>query len=480
MVMFKKFPRTFWVANLIELFERWGWYGLFNVLAIYLTTVLGFTQAQKGYLMGIITAMVYFLPVFTGAISDKVGYKKSLLVAFSLYFIGFFLMSKMSSYGAVFLSFAIVGLGAAIFKPIISATISKTTTEKTAILGFGIFYMMVNFGALVGPIISSKLRDINWTYVFYSSMFAVAVNILLVIFLYKEPGRVPNQDPVWESIKKIAKNIWIAIIDWKFLIFLILIVGFWTMYNQLFFTLPVFVEQWVDTRILYNALYKIWPWLAKFIGNSQGTVNPEMLLNMDAFFIVLFQLIISSIVTKMKPIRAMVIGFFIASIGISLMFTMRNPIFIVLAILVFSIGEMTGSPTITSYIGLIAPQDKKALYMGMSFLPVAGGNFLGGYISGSVYQNIADKATLVVKYLHSKGIQVPQGLHGEEVFNYAVEKLHISAKELTDILWNTYHPDHIWYIFTSIGIITVVGLIIYDYLILRPKRKSITQDNLQH
>ncbi len=470
--MFKKFPRTFWVANLIELFERWGWYGLFNVLAIYLTTVLGFTQEQKGYLMGIITSMVYFLPVFTGAISDKFGYKKSLLVAFSLYFIGFFLMSKMSTYGAVFLSFAIVGLGAAIFKPIVSATISKTTNEKTAILGFGIFYMMVNFGALVGPVISSKLRDINWSYVFYSSMFAVAVNILLVIFFYKEPGRVPNQDSVWTSIAKIAKNIWIAIIDWKFLIFLLLIVGFWTMYNQLFFTLPVFVEQWVDTSILYHALYNVWPGLAKFIGNGHGAVNPEMLLNMDAFFIVLFQLIISSIVTKMQPIKAMVIGFFIASIGISLMFMLRNPILIVLAILVFSIGEMTGSPTITSYIGLIAPQDKKALYMGMSFLPVAGGNFLGGYISGTVYQKIADRATLALKYLQSKGIEVPKGLHGEKIFDYAVDKLHVPSQRLTDILWQTYHPDHIWYLFTGIGLITVVGLILYDYLILRPKRKA--------
>ncbi len=466
--MFKKFPPTFWVANLIELFERWGWYGLFNVLAIYLTTVLGFSQMQKGYLMGIISAMVYFLPVFTGAISDRVGYKKSLLVAFSLYFIGFFLMSKVSSYGAVFIAFGIVGLGAAIFKPIVSATVSKTTDESNAILGFGIFYMMVNFGALVGPVVSSKLREHNWQYVFYSSMAAVFINILIVLFFYKEPGReeVPAER-IWESIKKIAKNIWIAVTDWKFLIFLVLIIGFWTMYMQLFFTLPVFVEQWVDTTKLYNALYNIWPPLAEFIGNGHGAVNPEMLLNMDAFYIVLFQLIISSFVTKMKPIRAMVIGFFIASIGITLMFVTTNPIFIVFAILIFSIGEMTGSPTITSYIGLIADKDKKALYMGMSFLPVAGGNFLGGYISGSVYQKLADKTTLLLKYLQEKHITVPQGLKGDKLIEFATDKLHITNSQLNDILWNTYHPSQIWHIFTSIGLITVLGLILYDVLIVR-------------
>ncbi len=468
----KEFPKTFWVANTIELFERWGWYGLFNVLAIYLTTVLGFKQVEKGMLMGIITAMVYFLPVFTGAISDKVGYKKSLIVAFSLYFIGFFLMSKMTTYAAVFASFAIVGLGAAIFKPLISATISKTTNEKNSILGFGIFYMMVNLGALIGPIIASKLREVNWQYVFYSSMFAVALNMVIVIFLYKEPDRQINTDPLGETFKKILKNIWIAITDWKFLIFLLLIVGFWTMYNQLFFTLPVFVEQWVDTSILYNALHSFWPALANFIGNGHGEVNPEMMLNMDAFFIVLFQIIISSIVTRMKPIRAMITGFFIAAIGISLMFIFRNPIYIVVAIFIFAIGEMTGSPTITSYIGLIADKDKKALYMGMSFLPVAGGNFLGGYISGNVYQNLADKPTLLKDYLLKQGIQVPQDIKPNQIMDFATEKLGMSPQQITDILWNTYDPTRIWHVFVAIGMITIIGLILYDRFIVRSHKSA--------
>ena len=470
MSIFKKFPRTFWVANTVELLERWGWYGLFNVLAIYLINVLGFTQGQKGDLMGIVTAMVYFLPVFTGAISDKIGYKKSLLFAFSLYFVGFWLMSKVETYSAVFAAFAIVGIGAAIFKPIISATISKTTTKQNAILGFGIFYMMVNLGALIGPVVSSKLRELDWSYVFYSSMFAIGLNILLVIFFYKEPDREVNTDKLAATLKKIALNIWTAITDWKFLIFLLIISMFWTMYNQLFYTLPVFVDQWVDTSILYDAIYKFWPGLANFLGNSHGSINPEMLLNMDAFFIVIFQILISSIVTKMKPIRAMVVGFFIAAIGITLMFIFKNPIYTVLAIFIFSIGEMTGSPTITSYIGMIADKDKKALYMGMSFLPVALGNILAGKISGDwVYGRLADKTVLLTKYLESKGITVPQGLKPDELMNYASEKLSMSAHDITQLLWNTYNPSQIWHTFVAIGMIAVVGLILYDRLILKEK-----------
>ena len=473
----KGFPRTFWISNTVELLERWGWYGLFNVLAIYLTAstdtgALGFSQVQKGMLMGTVSALVYFLPIFTGAFSDKFGYKKSLLIAFSLYFIGFFLMGKMNTYGAVFLSFAIVGIGAAIFKPIVSATISKTTTAKTAILGFGIFYMMVNLGALIGPVFSSKLREVNWNYVFYSSMIAVALNILLVIFFYKEPDRKKNTDKIKETLGKIVNNIWSALKDWKFLVFLLIIAGFWTMYMQLFFTLPVFIEQWVDTSILFNAVHSFWPGFADFLGNGHGTINPEMILNMDAMFIVLFQIIISSIVTKMKPVNAMIGGFFVATLGLGLMFIFNNPIYIVGSILVFALGEMTGSPTITAYIGLIASKDKKALYMGMSFLPVAVGNFLGGYISGSVYNNMSDKIGFLKQEFLKRGINVPKidaHFTQNDFFSLAQQKFNMSSHQLTNFLWNNYNPDHIWFVFTGIGLFTVVALFIYDRLILKSK-----------
>ena len=78
--VFKKFPKTFWVANSIELFERWAWYGFFMLFANYLTGstdigALGLSQAEKGTIMGVGTGILYFLPVITGAIADKYGYK---------------------------------------------------------------------------------------------------------------------------------------------------------------------------------------------------------------------------------------------------------------------------------------------------------------------------------------------------------------------------------------------------------------------
>ena len=104
MSVFGKFPRTFWVANVIELFERWAWYGFFMLFANYLTGSsdaggLEFTQEQKGWLMGVGTGILYFLPVLTGAIADRYGYRKVLFLAFLIYVSAFLLLPRFSTFG---------------------------------------------------------------------------------------------------------------------------------------------------------------------------------------------------------------------------------------------------------------------------------------------------------------------------------------------------------------------------------------------
>lgn len=479
MSIFKKFPRTFWVGNIVEMFERAAWYGLFMVLAIYLTSsqetgALGFSQAQKGLLMGVITGMVYFLPVFTGAISDKIGFKLSMLIAFVMYFIGFLLMAKVHTYSAVFISFAIVGLGAAFFKPLVSATVAKTTNESNSSIGFGIFYMMVNIGGFVGPIIASKAREVSWHLVFYISAATIALNFLIVLLAYKEPEREITKESFFKSTNKILKNIVLVFKDWKFLVFLIIIIGFWTMYMQFYFSMPVFLEQWIDRTKLFDFINHISPFLAtKVIGTPQGTVEPEMILNTDALYIIFFQILISTFVMRFKALNAMIGGIFVAAIGIGLVFLQHNVFFILPAILVFSVGEMSSSPKITEYIGLIAPKDKKALYMGMSFLPLSGGNFLAGWISGGIFARISDKVELLKHDFIAHGWTVPQindKFTQQDFFNLAAQKLQMTQAQLTQHLWTTYHPYSIWVVFTALGTGTAILLFLYDRFILKTKK----------
>ena len=90
------FPRTFWVANVMELFERGAYYGLNAVLAIYLSGKvadggLGFREDMVGLLQGFVYAVTYVFPILGGALADRYGYRRMLLAAFSLLTAGYFI-----------------------------------------------------------------------------------------------------------------------------------------------------------------------------------------------------------------------------------------------------------------------------------------------------------------------------------------------------------------------------------------------------
>ena len=473
----KKYPRAFWVANTMELFERWAWYGIFMLLALYLTGsqetgALGFSQAQKGHMMGPVVAILYFLPLITGAIADRYGYRRVLVVAYLILASGYLMMGIFKTYFSLYLVFLYVAIGAALFKPIISATIAKTTNHETSSIGFGIFYMMVNIGAFAGPVMASKLRVINWQYMFFMSAAAILINLIIVLFIFKEPERPQNTDPLGKSLKTIFRNIRTAISDIKLVLFLIIIIGFWSIYNQLFYSLPVFIDQWMDTSVIYDLLHSFSPGLAAAIGTEQGNIAPEMLSNIDAFYIIIFQVFVSALVMKLKPLNAMMSGIAVNALGLALMFYTNNPFFLFISVLIFGWGEMASSPKITEYIGRIAPKEKTALYMGASFIPLAGGNFFAGILSGDVYGKISDKTALLQKEVAARGLDLPaisENFTQNEYFNQAATLMGMTNRELTNHLWNTYHPGNIWMVFAGIGLLTVLLLFVYERFILKSK-----------
>jgi dipeptide/tripeptide permease len=475
----RKLPSTYWWANSMELFERLAWYGMFIPLSLYLTGstetgALGFTQVQKGTLMGTVVMILYFLPLLTGAIADKFGYKKTLIVAYVVLASGYFAMGQVSSYGAVFAVFLWVAVGAGLFKPVIQATVGKTTDESTSSLGFGIFYMIVNVGSFIGPIIASVLRGFSWKYVFIMSSVSILVNLFIVIFFFKEPDQPKNTDPLGKAIRAIFKNIFKALSDIKLLIFLLLVIGFWTMYNQLFYTLPVFIDQWVRTDVMYEAIRGFWPGFASALDTqNNGTVASEMLVNIDAFFIVLLQIVVSTVVMKWKPLSAMISGMLVCTVGISLTLLTQNGFFLVLSIFIFAMGEMSSSPKISEYVARIAPKDKVALYMGCSFIPYAGGNFFAGQISGGVYERLSDKTTLLQAEVASRGLSIQpisDSFTQTDYFNSAASQMGMNGRQLTDYLWTTYQPNKIWYVVFGIGLATVVLMMLYDRFLIRPKK----------
>jgi len=107
--------------------------------------------------------------------------------------------------------------------------------------------------------------------------------------------------------------------------------------------------------------------------------------------------------------------------------------------------------------------------MGTSFLPLAAGNKLAGFFSGTVYQNLSDKTELLKLEMEKRSIEMPlisESFTQNDYYRTAAEKLQLSMPELNAYLWQTYQPYKIWYIFAGITAVSVVALFLYNKFIL--------------
>jgi POT family proton-dependent oligopeptide transporter len=362
-----------------------------------------------------------------------------------------------------------LALGAALFKPIISATIAKTTNESNSSVGFGIFYMMVNIGAFWGPIFALYFKNQSgYECVFYISAAIISLNFLLLLF-YKEPGREKSSEPIGKMIYSAVERIIVVFIkDPLFLVFLIILGGFWTMYYQLFYTLPVFIEQWVDTHQMYLFFQENIPFIAENYAKD-GIMDAEFITNFDAFYIIIFQIPISALIMKWKPLNSMVSGFIINAIGMALTVYTQNVIFLLIALFIFGIGEMMGSPKITEYIGMIAPRDKKALYMGFSFIPVFIGSVLAGHVSGDVYQQMSDKHEMTLALADEHRLSFDEKATKHEIFTQTAQAVDMSPEQLTQFFWEENHPEQIWMVVLGIGLAAALLLWIFNLFVIRKR-----------
>jgi len=187
---FKKFTGQFWLVVMFEFFERGAFYGMMSFLSQYFVDSLHFPKENVGIIKGVIQPLLYFLPILAGAIADRFGYRKILMVAFALLGGGYFLTSQTTSYTAVFAALVVMGFGAGTFKPIISGAIAKITDESNSTQAFGVYYWSINMGAFLFPLILVPfLKSIDPRYVIIASAVCTAAMIIPTAFFFKEPAK---------------------------------------------------------------------------------------------------------------------------------------------------------------------------------------------------------------------------------------------------------------------------------------------------
>ena len=184
----RSFSPMFWLVIMFEFFERGSYYGMMSFLSVYFVDILNFPKENVGVIKGVIQPLLYFLPIISGALADRFGYRKLLMAAFSLLGLGYFFTSQATSYGAVFAALVVMGFGAGTFKPLVSGVIAKVTDKENSTLGFGVYYWSINIGAFLFPLVLVPyLKALNPSYVIIASAICTAAMIIPTLLFFKDP-----------------------------------------------------------------------------------------------------------------------------------------------------------------------------------------------------------------------------------------------------------------------------------------------------
>lgn len=369
------FSRTFWVANTLELFERFAFYGSKAVLTLYLADRVGLGPQAAGSLAGLFSGVLYCLPLVAGTVVDRYGFKKSLAACFSIFCVGYFLIGLaglewgreiVAAVGRrpyILAVLLLTAVGGSLIKPCIVGTVARTSRPDTKSLGYSIYYMLVNVGGALGPILALQVREgLGIEYVLVVSSITSFFCLVGTLLFFREPEREPGEAPP-ASFGKILGDMVLVFRNVRFLSFLLIFSGFWIMFWQIFYSLPFYL-----TEVLRFERF-------------------ELIETVDAWTLILLTVPVAALVRRWRPIRAMTAGFAVASLSWILIAVAPSWPLVAVAMAVFALGEAMQAPRFYEYVADLAPREQVGTFMGFAFLPVAIGSFVGGPLAGVLVQS---------------------------------------------------------------------------------------------
>ncbi|MDP4172844.1 MAG: MFS transporter [Bacteroidota bacterium] len=419
-----KFPRIFWTSNFAELFERAAYYALFITITLYLTQVVGFNDIWAAWISGGFSAGLYFLPTISGAVADRIGFRRAIMLAFSLLTIGYFSLGAFPYKSIVIPSLFVTMCGAALIKPVLSGTVAKATNKENRARAYSIFYGIVNIGSFLGKTFAYPLRiKLGLEAINFFSAAMTLIALILVFFLYRN---IEVSTAEVKKFREIFRGMWKLITNPRLILLIIIITGFWIIQYQLYATMPKYVLRTVGK-----------------------TAAPEWIANVNPFIVMTCVVLITHLMSKVKAITSITVGMFIMPVSALCMasspllqsitgdkvpilglFT-AHPITImmIIGIIFQGLAECFISPRYLEFFSLQAPKGEEGVYLGFSYFHSFIASLTGFAISG---------------YLLTAYAPDPTTLTSEQL------------KTAYD------HAYYIWYYFAAIGLTAAIALVAYN------------------
>ena len=362
------FARTFWVANVLELFERFSFYGSKIVLAVFLAETVGLGPLGVS-LVGLYGFAVYFLPILAGPFVDRFGFRKSLAACFAIYAIGYALIALaglpagqplVAAVGAkawVVGSLLVTAVGGSLIKPCIVGTVARTTTPETKSLGYSIYYTLVNIGGWLGPVLASQVRvSLGIAQVLLGASLTSLVLFAGTLLFFREPDGVPEAER--RTLGKVLRDAALVFGNGRFIGFLVIFTGFWVMFWQVYDLFPFYLRDVLKVE--------------RF----------ELIASLESFSVIFLTVPIAALMKKVRPVPQMTLGIGVGSCSWLLLVFSQTWQAAALAMFLLALGEVLQAPRYYEYVADLAPKEQVGTFMGFAFLPIALGALLAGPIGG--------------------------------------------------------------------------------------------------
>lgn len=389
--MWKGHPKGLVFIFFTEMWERVGFYTLMAVLVLYMDKILGWPDSRKGDVYGIFLALCYFVPLLGGWIGDRwLGRRNTVKIGAVLMAGGYvgLAVSSPAQLASFYLGLFLIGLGTGIFKVNMAVLVGNLYADKPhrKDAAFNIFYMGVNLGAMVAPLIATYVSVAYQSYTMSFWICAAGLVFALIVFQagdrHVRPadyrGAAPEaQQPSGKDAASCAdpRDDRARIATLVILFFGVIL--FWVAFYQNAFALTLFAER--STRS--------YTWLRP---ETYQFFEPAFILVLTPLLLALFGCLNRRGKEPSTPVKIF-LGMLVMSVSMLIMVVAAlrggnadkgsmSPSWLIVTYFVITIAEILISPMGQSFVSKVAPPRITGLMMGGWFAATAAGSYGSGFL----------------------------------------------------------------------------------------------------
>ena len=367
--------RAFWLVNLVNFGDGIAYFGILNLLTLFISRDVGFSDHATGIAVSTFTGLVTLTMFGGGFVSDRLGVRHALTLAVAGLLVGRILLVESAGAGGLatpvlWAGLVVMGVASGILQPALYAGVKEFTDPRTATIGYGLLYSIMNLGIVAETFVSPFIREASGISGVFWAMIGVtglmlAANLLFFTRRVEERDRVvayavaPHADRRTLGAKLRA----LPFLDARFLFFIFILLPVRTLFAHQFLTLPDYVVRCFPAHV--GARYE---WF-------QG-LNP--------LIIVIFVPLFAALTRKVNIITMMILGTAVSALTTFILVPGPNLTTLILYVVFFSLGEAMWSSRFLEYVADLAPAGQVGAYMGLAGIPWFLAKFTTGWYSGAM------------------------------------------------------------------------------------------------